>query len=307
MQILDGKKIAQEMKEDLKNQVSCSFPEKKYVAIIFLWENKSSQTYVNLKKKFGNDIGLDVHVFWQKSIQEEHPNNDRDYQLEYFQKKEYRNVSELAELIEYLNFDKDCVGIMIQLPLPENFKKYQARILSMISPKKDIDGLWGKLQGLSSIWAIDFLPATPKSVITLLEKYDLVDFQWKTISILGQSDLIGKPLAIECMKKWATVFSFNERSNQDIMKETSKKSDYIISCTGQIHLVDDSFLNESGNQILVDVGYGYKDGKPVGDINFQKVENKVQATSPVPGGVWPLTVACLFDNIFVLKKNLGRI
>ena len=91
------------------------------------------------------------------------------------------------------------------------------------------------------------------------------------------------------------------------MKEISKKSDYIISCTGKIHLVDDSFLNESGNQILVDVWYGYKDGKPVGDINFEKVENKVQAISPVPGGVGPLTVACLFDNIFVLKKNIWRL
>jgi len=297
--ILSGKQLSQNLQDELQQKVQKYFPNKdKYIAILFFGENSASKTYVKLKKKFAKNIGLHVEVFGQ----EDDKNTDFCEDLNIYKNQEYDSVVKIVELIQFLNFDKDCVWILVQLPLPDEFMKYKSQILSAISPKKDIDWLWGTLFGLSSIDLIDFVPATPKSVLYLLEKYDLWDMKGKTIAILWQSNLVWKPLTLELIKRWATVYSTNHYNDQNKIKNICKKSDYIISCTGQIHLIDESYLREDQSQIIVDVGYWYKDGKPVGDVQFEKIKNKVFAYTPVPGGVWPLTVACLFDNIFVLKN-----
>ncbi|HCB52042.1 TPA: hypothetical protein DEP21_05790 [Patescibacteria group bacterium] len=102
------------------------------------------------------------------------------------------------------------------------------------------------------------------------------------------------------------VSSFNIDYTPEEIKQFTQKSDYIIACTGQVHLVDDSWIRQDNSQIIVDVGYGHIDGKPVGDVNIDSIFDKVLAYTPVPGGIGPLTVACLFDNIFTLQgyKNI---
>ena len=198
-------------------------------------------------------------------------------------------------------------GIVVQLPLPPELKEYEAEILSAIAPQKDIDGLSGVVSGLSQCGIVDFLPATPKAILTLLNHYKLDNFKGKTIAILGQSNLIGKPLALACIQRWATVYSCNIDTPQDEIKSQCQKADYIIACTGHLHLVDESYIWANKNQIIVDVWYGHINGKAAGDVQTDNIADKVAAYSPVPGGVGPLTIASLFDNIFVLQGVKGRL
>jgi len=285
--ILDWKKVADKIKLDLTKKVKKFFPDKKnYVWIIYLWDNSSSATYVKMKKKFGEDIGLKTEIFGQE--------------------KKYEKIENVVELIHALNDDKNCIGFMIQLPLPEKLQENKAEILSLIAPDKDIDWLWWVLTGLSWIWLIDFLPATAKAVVTLLKEYDLYNLKWKTITVIWQSNLSGKPLVDEFIKQEATVYSCNVYTPLEDIKKMCKNSDYIISCTWAVHLINQDFVRDDQSQILVDVWYGYKDGKAVWDIDFEAVKDMVKYISPVPGGVWPLTVASIFSNLFVIEKWLNK-
>jgi len=299
MTVLSWKQISLDLKSELKEKTETFFPWwDKFVSIIYLWDNSASKTYVGLKKKYGEDIGLHVEVFGQE--------NDKKCQwndgLDIYKNQEYDIVPKILELIAVMNYDSDCVGIIVQLPLPEPFAQYKNEILSSISPTKDIDGLWWIINGLSEMWLVDFIPATPKSVLHLLKHYKLDDVDGKTVAILGQSNLVGKPLAVELMKMGATIYSTNASNDQKLIQENCRKADYIISCTGKIHLVDENYIWEKNNQIIIDVGYGYKDGKPVGDVQLDKIADMVASYTPVPGGIGPLTVACLFDNVFELQS-----
>lgn len=299
--ILEWKQLAIDLQKELIEKTK-TLDGKKYVAIIFLWDDFSSATYVKHKKKYGESIGLPVIVFGQNASPEFDRNQAGSFDdVWIYINQNYDNIYKVMELIKYLNYDNECVGIIVQLPLPEQFKQYKTKILAAITPIKDIDGLWGVLTWLNSIDLIDFVPATPKAVLYLLDKNNLWDMKGKKVSIIWQSNIVGKPLILECIKRWATIASFNQDNSLDEIKSMTKESDYIISCTGQIHLVDDSFVRDDKTQIIVDVGYGHKDGKPVGDVNIESIVDKVSSYTPVPGWVWPLTVSCLFSNVFVLQ------
>lgn len=306
LMILAWKQLALDLQQEMKQKVVAAFGDRKvYVAHLFLWDNYSSATYVRNKKKYGEDIGLSVIVFGQNHQAEYDRNQAGKFDdVSIYINQNYDNIWKVIELIRYLNQDRDCVGILVQLPLPDNFKQYKTEILSAITPTKDIDGLGGVLTGLSSIDLIDFIPATPKAVLYLLDKYNLGDMKGKTVSIIGQSNIVGRPLIIDCVKRGATVASFNESNSLEEIKTMTKQSDYIICCTGKVHLIDWSFFRDDKTQIVVDVGYGHIDGKPVGDVNIEDIKDKVAAYTPVPGWIWPLTVACLFDNVFVLQSYL---
>lgn len=300
--ILEWRQLALDLQAELKGKVKSSFSEQKYVAIIFLWEDYSSAAYVKHKKLYGETIGLPVIVFGQNQNVDYDRNQAGKFDdVGIYINQKYDSIGKVMELIRYLNHDDSCVGIIVQLPLPEQFKQYKTQILSAITPIKDVDGLGGVLTGLSSIDLIDFVPATPRAVLYLLDKYNLWDLKWKTVSIIGQSNIVGRPLIIDCIKRWATVASFNQSNSLEEIKKMCKESDYIISCTGKVHLVDESFVRDDKTQIIVDVWYGHKDGNPVGDVILENIKDKVASYTPVPGGIWPLTVACLFYNVFVLQ------
>ncbi|HKL43946.1 MAG TPA: bifunctional 5,10-methylenetetrahydrofolate dehydrogenase/5,10-methenyltetrahydrofolate cyclohydrolase, partial [Candidatus Absconditabacterales bacterium] len=244
MQLLEGTKLAQKMQKELTEKTSKLFPNKeKYVGIIYLGEDKSSKVYVGLKQKYGEKIGIPVHIFGQYKKGDNLPNNlNNDYDVQLYMKQEYDNIGKVIDLINYLNSDKDCIGIIVQLPLPEKFKQYKAKILSTIAPDKDIDGLGGILTGLSSIDLIDFVPATPKAVINILQEYSLYNIRGKIITIIGQSNLVGKPLMLELVKQGGTVYSCNSNTPKEELKKLCKSSDYIISCTGVVHLLNNEFV-----------------------------------------------------------------
>lgn len=285
--ILKGKELSIEIQENLKLK-SKSLTKNSYMAILFFGNDFSSWTYVRHKQKYWESIWISVKIFTEKDFSP-------------LIKENQGFANRIFKIIHQLNHDPFCIWIIIQLPLPTELKLHQNELLSSISPEKDIDGLWWINTWLSSTGLIDFIPATPKAVITLLEKYKLDNFKWKKIAIIGQSNIVWKPLILECIKRWAIVSSFNIDYTPEEIKQFTKKSDYIISCTWHVHLVDDSRIRHDKSQIIVDVGYGHIDGKPVWDVNIDSIANKVFAYTPVPGWIGPLTVACLFDNIFTLQ------
>jgi len=166
--------------------------------------------------------------------------------------------------------DADCLWMIVQLPLPEHLKYHQATILGAMRSNKDLDGLWWVQFWKTVLWVGEFLPATPKAVIELLEYHGYWAMSGKNVMIIGQSNLVGKPLAVACMLRGATVHSFNGKSDQDHMRNVFKTADIVISATWAVHLVDASFEatpEELSTKVLVDVGRWIKDWKAVGDMD----------------------------------------
>lgn len=277
--------------------------ERKFVAVLFFGKSNPSQVYVNLKKKYAQEIWFDCLIFgqWEIWFEKEYPD------LVDFQKKEYSDKDQVIELVEFLNDDERCVWIICQLPLTNELKPFQKEICNAITPLKDMDWLWDKLQELAFEWKIEFLPATAQAVISLWNAYDLWDWKRKVISVIWQSDIVWRPISRYLELKWADVHTFDIRNTPEEIMNQTKKSDIIISCTWALHLIDDKFINENKNQILIDVWYGFLDGKSTGDVDFEKVKNKVYAISPVPGWIGPMTVASLFGNIFTIWSQKEKI
>jgi len=302
MLLLKGKEKSELLKEEYRKlRTQYFWSEKKFVAVLFFGKSNPSQVYVNLKKKYAQEIWFDCLIFgqWEVWFEEKYPD------LVNLQNKEYPNKDEVIELVEFLNNNEHCVWIICQLPLTEELKPYQKEICNTITPLKDMDWLGNKLQEWAFKWEIEFLPATPQAVISLWNAYNLWDFKWKVISVIWQSDIVWKPISKYLELKWAEVYTFDIRNTSEEITNWTKKSDVIISCTWALHLIDDRFVNKKKNQILIDVGYWFLDGKSTGDVDFEKVKNKVYAISPVPWWVGPMTVASLFGNIFTIwwQKN----
>lgn len=299
--VLNGKDIAKQLQEDILYKRHQYRPDQKiYMAIIFLGSHSSSQTYVTVKQNFGRKIDIPVEIFGQENNQ-----STLFPHLHNRQHSNYHEPDSIIQLIEFLNQDKACKGIIIQLPLPTSLQEEQSQIMQYIAPSKDIDALAGVVYWLDSLDMIDFLGATPQAARTLLQAYNLDQLKSKTVTILGQSNLSGKALTTHCIKQGATVISCNKNTNPQDMKNYCKQADYIFSCTGHIHLIDEEYIRHDQSQIILDIGYGHLDGKPVGDVDIQAIADKVYAYTPVPGGIGPLTVACLFDNICKLHDIFG--
>lgn len=276
---------------------------RKFVAVLFFGKSNPSQVYVNLKKKYAQEIWFDCLIFgqWEVWFEENYPD------LVDFQKKEYTDKDQVIELVEFLNDDERCVWIICQLPLTNELKPFQKEICNAITPLKDMDGLGDKLQEWAFEWKIDFLPATAQAVISLWNAYDLWNFEWKVISVIWQSDIVWRPISRYLKLKWADVHTFDIRNTPEEIMSQTMESDVIISCTWALHMIDDRFVNEDKNQILIDVGYGFLDGKSTGDVDFEEVKDKVYAISPVPWWVGPMTVASLFGNIFTIWWQKDKI
>ena len=223
----------------------------------------------------------------------------------YFLPGNMNSVFEIA--VNILNEDEKCIGIMIQLPLPDSFSEYKLNLLQSIREDKDIDWLGWSLIGKGFCDMIDFSPATPKAVFTLLDSYQLGDLKGKRVAIIGQSIIVGKPLALEAIKRWAIIQCFDISSTPEELQEGCKNAEYLFCGTWVIDLINEKHINNNGNQILIDIWYWHKEGKPAGDIDFESVKDKVKHITPVPWGVGPLTIASLFDNVIILAKQFWNI
>lgn len=273
-----GKPVADQLEKQVADFVIAKNLQNTYVAVIMLGANHPWAVYVASKQKFAERVWMSLKVFW---------NEDREW-----------TEVDIVEMITNCNNDDACVGVILQLPLPDYLEDSRQILLDTIDPKKDIDALCTIHQQQKSL-----LPATPIAVLQMINHYEY-DVQGKTIAMLGNSNLIGKPLAFALEYKGAIVHVFTIDSDQEEMKRFCREeADMIISATWHVHLVDESFVRDDKSQVVIDVGRGYKDGKAAGDVQWEKVEDKVAAITPVPWGVWPVTVASLFINMMTLQKQ----
>lgn len=257
--ILGGKIIRDEIIKKLKSKVE-GLKTKPVLAIIQVGDLEESNKYIKAKKSFGEKIGVEVrHIKFESTV--------------------LRNT--LENEIETLNQDKTVHGIIVQLPLPKNLDAIQTT--NLVDSEKDVDGLTENSS---------FMPATARGVLSLLDYYD-IDVEWKKVTVMGRSNLVGLPIQMALTERGAEVSVVHSKT--DNPKDITKAADILIVAIGKPKLVDDTYVKEG--QILIDVGINSKDGKLVGDVDFDKVKDIVRAITPVPGGVGPLTVASLFQNL----------
>lgn len=266
--IFDGKKFALKEKEDLKSKVIVLSEKgiKPCLASVYLSSDPGSVLYTRLKGQAAEDIGIKFLSFEIKS----------------------NNVSEIISIVERLNKDNSVQGILVQKPSGINdFSSVDwAKITLSISPKKDIDCLTPENLGLLLIGNSRFIPATVLAVLKVLE-FSKVELHNKNVVLIGASEILGKPLSHILTDMGATVSLLHKRTD-DISRYT-KEADILISATGEPGIIGSDLVRESS--IVIDVG------APNGDVRTQEVLGKVSFLSPVPGGVGPMTINCLLENL----------
>ena len=195
---------------------------------------------------------------------------------------------EIIEKIKESNIKYD--GVMVQLPLPKKIDS--KKIINQIDPKKDVDGLTGTNLGKTLSGDESLSPATAKGIIKLLDHYN-IDVKSKEITIINHSNIMGKPLAMMLINRGATVTICHEHT-KTIYKHT-KKADIVISGVGITNFIQENMVKEGS--IIIDVGISKLNDKITGDVNFETVSKKTSYITPVPGGVGPMTIACLLENV----------
>lgn len=276
--ILDGKKINTEIMHDLKTKIAVRVDGgflKPCLAIIQIGNNRETESYINHKKKFGHSIGTEVrHIHLPDNI----------------------STEEVLKEISSLNEDATVHGIIVQLPLPKDIDR--EALVEAVSPQKDVDGLTSaSIRGLWINSGPYFLPATTRGILTMLSYYG-IEVKGKKVVIIGRSTLVGKPTALALINSGATVTVCH--SGTENLHERTLEADIIITATGSKYLITAHSVHPG--QVIVDVGITFLKDETVqklyGDVDFNGVSEIVSAISPVPGGVGPLTVCSLFQNVF---------
>lgn len=266
--IIDGKKIARGEYKQLKSTVS-GLKGKPCLCAFLVGNNSSSLLYIKQKKKWAEKV-------WIKFV------------LEHL--KESITQEALLKKIQAKNTDKATHGVMVQLPLPKHIDGQ--KIISCISPNKDVDGFHPTNQ-----WKIvvadesGFVPCTPSGIMMLLKEIK-VKLKGSSIVVIGRSNIVGKPIVNLLINAWATVTSCNSMT-KDISSFT-KKADIVILAVGKPGLLKKSMLKSKS--IVIDVGFTVKNGKVWWDAEFESIEKAGHSITPVPGGVWAMTVLCLLQN-----------
>lgn len=277
-QLIDGKKLAKEIREELKLEVD---ELKKQgitpkLAVILVGEDPASKVYVKNKSKACDKAGIEFEEYLL-------PANTTE--------------EELFDLIQKLNNKDDVDGILLQSPVPKHININKA--FSLISPNKDVDGFNPVNVGKLTIGEDAFVSCTPYGIVKMLEAYD-INVEGKNVTILGRSNIVGKPL-IQCMlKKNATVTVCHSKTQN--IEEILKRSDVIISAIGKAKFVKKEMVKDGA--VVIDVGINrMDDGSIVGDVDFENVSKIASFITPVPGGVGPMTIAMLINNVVKAAKE----
>jgi methylenetetrahydrofolate dehydrogenase (NADP+)/methenyltetrahydrofolate cyclohydrolase len=270
-QIIDGKKISQEIKDELKEQVAKLSEQGKTVtlAVIQVGNDPASSVYVGNKKKACAYIGI-------KSLAYELPNETTE--------------DELLDLIGRLNADDNVNGILVQLPLPKHIS--ENKVIQKISPLKDVDGFHVQNVGALCVGNQGFVSCTPYGVIELLKRSGIT-IEGKNCVVIGRSNIVGKPMALLLLRENGTVTICHSRTQN--IKEITKQADILIVAIGKPKFVDETFVKEGA--VVIDVGiHRDENNKLCGDVDYERVAPITSAITPVPGGVGPMTIAMLMQN-----------
>lgn len=269
--IIDGKAIAAEIKDELKEQVA-KLKEKEAeicLAVIQVGNDPASTVYVGNKKKACAYIGID-------SLAYELPEDTTE--------------EELLKLVEELNANEKVNGILVQLPLPEHID--EDKVIRTISPKKDVDGFHPQSVGALSIGQPGFVSCTPAGIIELLKRSGIT-IDGKECVIIGRSNIVGKPMALLLLRENGTVTVCHSHTKD--IKEVTKRADILVVAIGKAKMIDESYVKEGA--VVIDVGMDRdENGKLCGDVDFEAVKDKASAITPVPGGVGPMTITMLMKN-----------
>lgn len=270
-QIIDGKKISQEIKDELKEKVSelAMRGKKIALAVIQVGNDPASSVYVNNKKKACAYIGIESIA----------------YKL-----PEETTEQELIELVESLNRDDSVNGILVQLPLPGQIQ--EEKIIQTISPEKDVDGFHMQNVGALCVGAKGYASCTPLGIVTLLKRSG-IEIAGKNCVVMGRSNIVGKPMSLLLLRENGTVTICHSKTQN--MKEITKQADILVVAIGKPKFVDETFIKEGA--VVIDVGiHRNAENKLCGDVDFEKVAPHTSAITPVPGGVGPMTIAMLMHN-----------
>lgn len=270
-QIIDGKKISQEIKDELKEKVASLKEEGKEpaLAVIQVGNDPASSVYVNNKKKACAYCGI-------RSLAYELP--------------EETTEEELLDLIDKLNADDAVNGILVQLPVPKQINEDQ--IIGAISPKKDVDGFHPENVGKLVIGEKGFVSCTPAGIIQLLKRSG-IEIAGKNCVVIGRSNIVGKPMALLMLRENATVTVAHSKTQN--LKEICKQADILIVAIGRPQFITADYVKEGA--VVIDVGiHRNENNKLCGDVKYDEVAEHTSAITPVPGGVGPMTIAMLMNN-----------
>lgn len=270
-QIIDGKAISAQIKEELKERVSQLKTEgiEVTLAVIQVGSDPASSVYVRNKKKACENIGI-------RSLA---------YELE-----ETTSQEELLKLVDELNNREDVNGILVQLPLPGHIE--EEKILNAIHPNKDVDGFHPQNVGALCIGKAGFVSCTPAGIIQLLKRSG-IEIAGKECVVIGRSNIVGKPMALLLLGENGTVTIAHSKTKD--LKEVTKRADILIVAVGKPKMITAEYVKEGA--VVIDVGiHRNQENKLCGDVDFESVAPKCSAITPVPGGVGPMTIAMLMYN-----------
>ena len=269
--IIDGKKIAETLRQKLKKEIieiKSSFKSVPGLTVILIGEDPASKIYVKNKEKFSKEIGINSEVI-------KYPENIEEKEV-------------LSKIIE-LNKNKKVSGILVQLPLPKHINKQ--KVIETILPEKDVDGFHPINVGNLSSGYDSKIPCTPLGCFILLKEVEK-NLSGKHAVVIGRSNLNGKPMAQLLLKENCTVTITHSKTKD--LKSQCNKADIVIAAVGKPKFVKGDWVKK--NAIVIDVGINKTSDGIVGDIDFNEVSKVARAITPVPGGVGPMTIACLLRN-----------
>lgn len=275
--ILDGKAFANEKALKLKEKVKNLKDEgiQPLFCVINIGDDSASKLYIKTKRRRAKKIGIIQKIYQLPADEQE---------------------NDVLTLIDRLNADPKVYGIMVQLPVPDQINT--DHLLARIDPNKDVDGLTPTNVG--RIWQDNHFvePATAAGIIALLDHYK-IDWSEKNVVIIGRSNIVGKPVAALALEKNATISILHSHTKN--LGEYTKMADVIISAVGQAKLITADMVKEGA--VIVDVGMNHVNGHLVGDVDFEPVKEKASWITPVPGGVGPLTVEFLMEQVVKLTRR----
>ena len=280
VQILSGKEVSRKVYSDLTPRID-SLKKQGIIpglAVILVGENPASKIYVKSKTRKFESLGLySKTIYLEDSI----------------------NESELITKIQSLNNKKDIHGILIQLPVPKHID--ELKILQLVNPEKDVDGFHPENVGLLSIGNPRFISCTPKGIMKIFDHYD-ISLDGKYVVVLGRSNIVGRPISLltSMKEKGANATTTVCHSGTKNIHDFTSKANVVISAMGAPEFIKGNMLKN--NAVVIDVGINRVEAKNkkgyrlVGDADWDSIQKKVSAATPVPGGVGPMTIAMLVEN-----------
>jgi methylenetetrahydrofolate dehydrogenase (NADP+)/methenyltetrahydrofolate cyclohydrolase len=270
--IINGTEIAKKIRADLKTRVHSHIQSGKRapcLAVVLVGQDPASQVYVGHKEKACLEAGMESKTFRLPEMSSE---------------------SEIVDLVRQLNADPGVDGILVQLPLPKHISS--DKVIDMIDPRKDVDGLTAMNQGYLSLGRKALRPCTPAGCMELI-KTQMPSLKGKIAVVVGRSILVGSPIAKMLLLEDATVIQVHSKTpDPEIF---TRMADVLVVAAGKKHLVNGSWLKKGA--LVIDVGiHRGEDGKLTGDVDFDSVNTVASAVTPVPGGVGPMTIAMLLKN-----------